>query len=500
MASDFGSSTATRQRMADARSRKATILVAAYSVVVCILLVAMPPGWVGLLLCVGTAFALVTWYRPVVGVATILGLALLFEQFDFADFKPVTRQVPFFDNLSYIIGAKGVEASPLEIMIAAVVVIVFVRRLVVRGRTKVNSLAGPVVVFAVVLAMWLVYGLAAGGQLTVALWELRGLAYLCILILLVPQTIESEGDVRMLLWVAIVVVGVKAVQGVWNYAVVLHGSLTAVRSITSHEDALFFAWLLILLLTLMVYRGDAWQRRALFVMLPLLAFTFIETDRRAAFVALALGAMVFAALLSTDPVKRALIAKIGLPVVILMSFWVAVGWEASGILGKPASIIRSIGAPDSQEDKDSSYYRRAEEVNLIHAIESNPLIGLGFGRPFQSPGQGGIVDVGFSLENVIPHNEIVWVWAKTGTIGFGLFWVFIGGVIAFGGLTFRTAREPYTKAVAAFVTCAVPMQIIVSYVDLQLTYARNMVFLGVLIAILSRLPELEEGGSSERLT
>jgi hypothetical protein len=500
MASDFGSSTAKRQHMAEARSRNAMMLVLAYSVVVGLLLVAIPPGWAGLILCVGTAFGIVTWYRPVVGVATVLGLALLFEQFDFADFKPVTRQVPFFDNLSYIIGAKGVEASPLEIMIAAVVVIVFVRRLVVKGPAKVNPLVGPVVAFAAVLGMWFLYGLASGGQLTVALWELRGLAYLCILILLVPQTIESERDVRILLWVAIATVGIKAAQGVWNYAVVLQGSLSDVRSITSHEDALFFAWLLILLLCLIVYRGDKWQRVALWVMVPVLAFTFITTDRRAAFVALALGAMVFAALLSTDPAKRKLIARVGLPVLILTAFWVAVGWEASGILGKPASIIRSIGAPDSQEDKDSSYYRRAEEVNLIHAIESDPLIGLGFGRPFQAPGQGGIVDVGFSLENVIPHNEIVWIWAKTGTIGFSLFWVFIGGVIAFGGLTFRTAREPYTKAIAAFVTCAVPMQIIVSYVDLQLTYARNMVFLGVLIAILSRLPELEGGGSPERLT
>jgi hypothetical protein len=498
MASDLGGTTTTRQHSVEARSRKATILVLAYSVVVCALLLAMPTGWAALALCAGTAFAVATWYRPVTGVASVLGLTLLFEQFDFATFTPLTRQVPFFDNLSYIIGLKGIEASPLEVMIAAVVAIVFVRRLVTRERAKPNPLAGPVVAFAVALVMWLFYGLLAGGKLTVALWELRGLGYLCILILLVPQTIRSKRDVRMLLWVAIAVVGVKAAQGLWNYAVVLGGSLSEVRSITSHEDALFFAWILILLIALVVYGGDRWQRAALVVMLPVLAFTFVMTDRRAAFVALALGVMVLAALLSTDPAKRVLIARVGLPVLILTTFWIAVGWEAPGLLGKPASIIRSIGAPDSQEDKDSSYYRRAEEVNLIHAIESDPIIGLGFGRPFQAPGQGGIVDVGFSLENVIPHNEIVWIWAKTGTIGFGLFWVFIGGVIAFGGLSYRTAREPYTKAIALFVTCAVPMQIIVSYVDLQLTYARNMVFLGVLIAVLSRLPELEGGDSVDQ--
>ena len=36
------------------------------------------------------------------------------------------------------------------------------------------------------------------------------------------------------------------------------------------------------------------------------------------------------------------------------------------------------------------------------------------------------------------------------------------------------------------------MQMIVSYADLQLTFARNMVLLGVMVGVLARLAELDK--------
>ena len=478
-------------------SRTALLVAAALSVTAAALLLEFPPGWAALVLCLGVGFITMTWHRPALGVASVLGVTLLVEQFDFALFRPITRVVPLFENASRITGVRGFEASPLEMLLLVLTAVVFVRAVVGRGPVRENPLLMPVLVFLVALGASLVFGLVMGGSFSVALWELRGLAYFCLLVFVVPQTLAARRDVHMIMWVAIVMITVKAVQGIWNFAVILKGDVSVARSVTGHEDALFIAWMLVLLVGLLLYRTGRRQRIALLAAAPLMAFTFVATDRRAAYVALGLGLIVLAALVATEPSKRRLLLKAGVPALVILVLVIGAGWNSTGPLGAPAGVVKSIIGPTNEEDAASSYYRRAEEANLVNAIEANPVLGLGFGRPFQAAGQGGIVDVGFSLENYIAHNEIIWIWAKMGTVGFGLFWVMIGAVIAFGGMVFRTARHRYWKVLAAVIAAAVAMQVVVSYVDLQLTYARNMVFLGVLVGILARLPALDEEEPSD---
>lgn len=465
------------------------------SAVVAAALVAYPPGWLALVACLGCAVVVATWFRPVLGVASVLAPTIIFEQFDFAFFRPVTRAVPFFENISNFTPLGGFAASPLEVLLVVVATLTIGRRVIRRQRFHPNPIAVPVAALAVCLIIWLAYGLIEGGTPSIALWELRGLAYFCLLAFLVPQTVETERDVRLLMWVAIAGVVLKAAQGAWNYAVVLGGDLSEVISVTGHEDAVFIAWMLVLLSALLAYRASVAQRTVLLVSAPVMLFTFIATDRRAAYVALALGLVVMGALVATDRAKRHLLLRVGLPLVLATSFLLLAGWNSDGAIGKPARAVKSISAPESTEDVQSNYYRRAEEVNLIMTIRSSPLLGLGFGRPFQASGILSKID--FSLADYIPHNEIMWLWAKMGTVGFAVFWTMIGSLIAYGGVVFRGARRPYTKAVSGLVTAAIAMQVVVSYVDLQLTFARNMVFLGVLVGVLGRLAAIEEVGRAD---
>jgi hypothetical protein len=495
MATNLANTVSNYQVRVDRRSRATALSVVMLSLLTAWLFFAFPPGWPAVILCAAAAFVVATWYRPVLGIASVLSVTILVEQYDFALFRPITRLVPLFDNLSGVTSLQGLDASALELLLVAVTLVVVTQLALKKLRVRPNPLTGPVAAFLAAIALWLPYGLLSGGTLNVALWELRAVMYFCLLVLIVPQAIVSERDIHILLWASVLAVGIKAAQGVWNYVVVLGGDLSGVRSVTGHEDALFIAWMIVFLAGLLMYKTGSGQRVALLLASPVMAVTFVATDRRAAYAALALGLVVLAALVMSDRERRVLLVKGAIPVLLVALFVIAAGWNNSGPIGLPAQVIKSISAPSSKEDVDSSYYRRAEEVNLMHAVESSPILGLGFGRPFQAPGQGGIVDVGFTLENVIPHNEIMWIWAKMGTIGFGLFWVMVGGVIALGGLTFRTTRQPYLKVVSGLVCAAVAMQVVVSYVDLQLTYARNMVFLGVLVAVLARIPALAEEDS-----
>lgn len=472
------------------RSRRLLLGVLVLSLLVLAVLLRFPPGWVALALSLGVAFVAATWIRPALGVASVLALTLLVEQFSFASFSPVTQLIPLFD-VHVLTRTKGLEASPLEVLLLTLTAVVLLKVLArerVRWR---HPLLVPMLPFLLILPLCLALGLAAGGSLSEAMWELRGFAYFSLLIFVVPAALRDLRDVHLVISFAIFMVCAKSAQGIWNYAVILKGNPDVARSVTSHEDALFIAWMIVLLAAFLIYRTGGRQRWSLLLALPILGVAFVATDRRAAYVALGLGVILLGVLFATDPAKRRLMVKIAIPAAVLLILITGAGWNSTSSLGAPADVVRSIVSPQSAQDIASDYYRKAEEVNLVHAIEANPVLGLGFGRPFQTANEGGIVTINFSLANYISHDEILWVWAKTGTFGFALFWVMIGGIIVFGAITFRRAVRPYVKALAAFITCAVAMQIVVSYVDLQLTYARNMVFLGILVGILARLPALD---------
>jgi hypothetical protein len=456
------------------------------------LVVAFPPGWYAFLLSGLAAMVVASWRRPSIGISVILGLTLAFEEYNYASFRPITRSVPFFERLSSSRSISMLPISPLEILLALMVVIVVLRVLLKRQPVRANALSAPVAVFGGCLLLWLLWGLVSGGSGSIAIWELRGFAYFTVLALLVPQVIADRADVQLLLWVAVAGVGFKAVQGLHTYYVVLHGDLTGVQAITGHEDALFFGWMLVFLAGAIVYRTFKGQSRFLVAVLPFLAFTFVATDRRAAYVALLAGILVLGVLIATDPKKRYLFPRIGLPLIVLIVAVTIVGWNSPGPLGRPARAIKSIQNPTSTEDVQSNYYRKAEEADLIVAIRSSPVLGLGFGRPFVSGNNSGLSKIDFSLADYIPHNEIIWLWAKMGTVGFALFWAVFGSLIVYGCLLFRTARTRETKVLAGFITAAIVMQLVVSYVDLQLTFARNMVFLGILVGVLARLSSLDE--------
>ena len=103
-----------------------------------------------------------------------------------------------------------------------------------------------------------------------------------------------------------------------------------------------------------------------------------------------------------------------------------------------------------------------------------------------------LAPIEFPLRDWIPHNEILWIWLKMGTVGFVIFWLFIGTAIVQGSLILRKLRDPYFQALAATILAFILMQVIIAYADLQLTFYRNMIYLGVMLGVLVRLEALDE--------
>jgi O-antigen ligase len=178
----------------------------------------------------------------------------------------------------------------------------------------------------------------------------------------------------------------------------------------------------------------------------------------------------------TRPARRTFV-RLGLPLALVLAAYVAVFAGSSSPLGQP--IERFMQLFDT--NNPSNHYRVLELENLHYTIQVHPW-GVGFGHPYEMFRP--LPDIEWALQEYIPHNEVLWVWVKTGTLGFIVMMYFFCRLVAEGVWTYRHVSDPLLRTLAAIVPLAIINQLVASYYELQLTYSRNMIFLGTLIGLL----------------
>src|SRR5438445_4166620 len=124
-------------------------------------------------------------------------------------------------------------------------------------------------------------------------------------------------------------------------------------------------------------------------------------------------------------------------------------------------------------------------------------MGVGFGREFQFVVP--LPDLSFwQFWHYEPHHNILWVWLKTGAIGFTVFWSLIGSALALGAHHARRLLIPELRSFAVLSIAAIITAMVFSYVDLGLISARVTVLLGVLLGALSVVHRLDDQGNYRR--
>ena len=318
-------------------------------------------------------------------------------------------------------------------------------------------------------------GVASGGDVKPALWEVRALGYLLGLAWLVPQLVEQRRDVVLLAAVVTLSFGIKAFQGLYRYVVDLGLQLDLRQTFMAHEDPVMFVPLFFLFLGLHHYKTELLLRRLLLGATPLMFLALVFTQRRVAYVGLMLSTIVFLVEL-TRPARRTFV-RLGLPLALVFAAYVAVFAGSSSPLGQPIERFMQL----FDDHNPSNNYRVLELENLRYTIQVHPW-GIGFGHPYEMFRP--LPDIEWALQEYIPHNEVLWVWVKTGTLGFIVMMYFFCRLVAEGVWTYRHVSDPLLRTLAAIVPLAIINQLVASYYELQLTYSRNMIFLGTLIGLL----------------
>lgn len=454
---------------------------------------AFPLPLLVLLAVAGLLAAIGIWRRPLAAVYLLVVAAILFEQWPIEGITTLTEKPRFFQTIS------GAWRIPIPVPVAELVLfLAFAAVLLPRtagfsARFFRGSLFTPIMLFLGAVGVTLVYGAvntAAGPYVLNAAWqEARGFVYLILMYFLVANLITTRTRLEVCLWAIILATAIKGVQGAARYVSVTRQGIH-LEAVTGHEDVIFFTTFFVLLAALLIYGGPSAQRRGMLWLLAPVLFTEFATTRRIAFFILPAGLLIVGLSLLHD--RRALFFKTVPLVLALLTVYGAVFWNRpDGLLGQPIRAVRSQIGLANERDKASDAFRVAEDTNIERNIESAPFTGLGFGRPYTLyVPQTDLTSI-FPYWRYMTHNAVFWVWLKMGLFGFVAFWFLIGSAVIQGLVSFRTLSDGYLRAIAITVVAVILMQVLFSYGDLGLTYSRPTIFLGAMLGLVVRLPDIE---------
>ncbi|HEX2513505.1 MAG TPA: O-antigen ligase family protein [Chloroflexota bacterium] len=426
-------------------------------------------------------------YNPRVGLYFAFAMVLLFEAGN-AD-KMMEPGAYFHGGLSSTLGLPGLIASPLELLLLLTLGFWITRsaaqrKLDFRG----GHLGWTMFAFFVCLVLGLLRGVLGGGDFNIALWEARFLFYMVACYYLASNTIRPPAHLRQLLAVTLVAATVWAVEGVYRRVALIDTGLLGVvpEFAFSHEVVVFLGCLILLVVAQQVFGAPLWQRLFGLAALPVALFTLLATERRAGYISVMVAFLALSLVFLVA--RRRAFFLIAVPVLLAGAIYLPLFWNNTSMIGQPARAVRSLREPDPR-DAASNLYRVLEKINVQTTIRANPLLGVGFGRPFLFV--VGLPDLSWwPFWRYEPHHNILWIWLKTGAPGFIAFFTLMGTALARAAYAVRRERAPEARVFALLAISGIICSLVFSYVDLGFTSGRITVLVGTLLgglAVLDRV-------------
>jgi len=432
------------------------------------------------------AAAVAIFYEPRYGVYLTLFFALVGD-------NTMLPWYPFYKNLSSVESLffldKALIFSPLEIFLVLTTISWLGRAAMQR---KLDFYSGPLfwptMVFTAFVFVGLAYGLARGGDANIALWEVRPILYMPLMLVLVSNLVTKREHVSHLLWAIMIALLIEGIVGSLTYFLVLDGDLGRTDSLTDHSAAMHLNTIFIFGIAAWLYRASPVKRIILPLMVLPVLFTYLAAQRRAAFVTLVV-ALIFVAIMLYKEHRQAFWLIVP-PLALAGLLYLGVFWNSGGATAMPAQAIKSVIAENkaSEQDRNSNNYRKIENYNSLVTIRSAPLTGVGFGNKF-------IVAVPmpdisfFEWWQYLTHNSIVYIWIKAGIGGFIAMLTLIGLSIMVGvRATLRMPRGDL-KAAALLAVLYVIMHFIYAYVDISWDN-QSMLYIGAMLGLINALEHI----------
>lgn len=434
--------------------------------------------------------------RPVIGVYATLLLAL-------AGDTAASPWYPFVKNFSsresILFVADWAVINPIEIVLGLTTFVWLLARI---GDSTWSfrrpTLTRPMLVFVFFVLVGLVFGLVNDGNVVVAVFEVRPLLYLPVLYLLIVNLLTTERDFDRLLMVSMAGISIHSIFALRYYFDLPAVARAELQDLGEHAASIHSNAYFILIIAVFAFGAPSRRRRTLLLLgsMPIV-MEYVLAQRRSAAVALGIGIVLLCVLLFW---KRRAVATWLVPLVVACGVaYLAVFWNSTGGLGAGAQAVKSYIAPDSLSaiDQSSDAYREIEARNIWFTIQSNELFGVGFGRPFLRPFP--LPDLSFFVfVDYLPHNGVLWIWLKTGVLGFATMLTLILRTIRDGAAGVLSAVSSARAAMCFTALAYVVMYMVFAFVDIAWDI-RSCVFLALSLAICADLPRSDPSELSPAL-
>ena len=459
-----------------------TLLVAA---VVAAVLLGLAAGWLAsgrqpviALLTPLLLVPLLLWRQVQAGLVILLAGVVLIEQFTYFVGEregAFTSTIPFFSSIS-----PGTGIYPGDVLLLMVTVI-WVLQCVRDRRPLLHStpLARRLLAYCALVAVYFVVGLARGGDLAIAVTEVRPFVYLGLCYVLAASVLVAERTITVLLWVFVLGSASKAAYGVLIFLSIR--SLDArPEAVLSHEESFFFGLYVFLTLGAWLFGVEGRLRTVATWLLPIVVLANAVNSRRTAWAILVCGSLLLMAVCYVAvPARRHVLRRVAAAGLVVLVVYLPLFWERSGTLAQPARALRSVVAPDPR-DAQSDEYRYLENANLEQNIRASGSTGVGFGIPIDYAIPIPDITTIASLISHVPHNGLYWLWFRTGILGQVLFWLVVAEALAAASRLAR-ASSGVTALLGALTASAVVAYVIMGEVDLGLYWYRLAVCMGLLL-------------------
>lgn len=424
-------------------------------------------------------------YEPRYGVyiillASLAGDSLLMPAYPFVKNFSSTESIFYIDS--------SLIFSPLELGLVLVLLLWLGKALMRRQFTFVTGvLFWPALLFTLALVFGLIYGLGTGGDLNIALWEVRPIFYLILMLVFVSNLLEKPEHFSHMIWASMIALGIEGLVGSYCYFVVLQMDLSTVDRITEHSAAIHMNTFFVLIIAAWIYQASLAKRLTLLLFMPPVLLTYLATQRRAAFLTLGIALVLLTLILYKE--KRRLFWQIVPIAAVIGVIYLGIFWNSGSTLGLPAQALKSMIAPkQGSSDTLSNLYREIENDNVSFTIELVPLTGVGFGNKFYII--RAMPDISFFVWwEYIVHNSIFWMWMKTGVFGFMSMLFLMGFSIMTGVRTLYRLKDNNLKAITLTATLYVVMHFLYAYVDMSWDN-QSMVYVGAMLGVINAMDRM----------
>jgi O-antigen ligase len=309
------------------------------------------------------------------------------------------------------------------------------------------------------IAWMSLYGLARGGSFRFILWQDNRWLYLPLVFALMRHAIRGSEDAKT---VGLIILGVGLFRSAEAILFRSMYSIEVMPHATTHHDSVLFGTCVGVLGAMLLEMPSPRTARFCALTLPVYVLAMKANGRRLVWAEVGLIAIFYWLITAWRPLKRSMARVLVLASLPLLLYGVA-GWNSEADVFRPVHKIRSMMDADKNY---STRWRDWENHDLVHTFSLNPLLGQGFGHPFEQVIKLPDVTSVYELEPYIPHNSVLGLWAFGGLLGFALLWAMFPVGMFFTVRAYRWARTPLERVTALGAAAAQLCYLLQGYGDL----------------------------------